>query len=115
MTIKIIKEKITKQELIDMAKGNYGDMIKGVVDIEKGIIAMGGEFHSDASVILVGQEGSNQEDIWGINIYPEKEKDEWLEFNSLVNIKPLKNNRDVEIESEEIKDKIKNIVDRLIE
>ena len=115
MTIKIIKEKITKQELIDMARENYGDMIKGVVDIEKEVIALGGEFHSDSSVVLVEQEGSNQEDIWGINIYPEKEKNEWLEFNSLVNIKPLKNNRDVEIESEEIKDKIKNIVDRLIE
>ena len=115
MTIKIIKEKITKQELIDMAKENYGDMIKAVVDIKKEIIAIGGEFHSDASVILVEQEGSNQEDVWGVNIYPEKEKNERLEFNSLVNIKPLKNNRDAEIESEEIKDKIKNIADRLIE
>jgi len=115
MTIKIIKEKITRQELIDVTRENYGDMIKGVVDIEKEIIALGGEFHSDASVVLVEQEGSNQEDIWGINIYPEKEKNEWLEFNSLVNIKPLKNNRDVEIESEEIKDKIKDITNRLIE
>jgi len=115
MTIKIIKEKIAKQELIDMAKDNYGDMIKGVVDIEKEIMAIGGEFHSDASVILVEQERSNQENIWGINIYPGKEKNEWLEFNSLVNVKPLKNNRDAEIESEEIKDKIKNIVNGLIE
>jgi len=98
-----------------MAKENYGDMIKAVVDIKKEIIAIGGEFHSDASVILVEQEGSNQEDVWGVNIYPEKEKNKRLEFNSLVNIKPLKNNRDAEIESEEIKDKIKNIADRLIE
>ena len=98
-----------------MAEENYGDMAKAVVDIEKEIMAIGGEFHSDASVVLIEQEGSSQEDIWGINIYPEKEKNEWLEFNSLINIKPLKNNRDVEIESEEIKDKIKNITDRLIE
>ena len=115
MTIKIIKEKITRQELIDMAKENYGDMTKAVVDIEKEVMAIGGEFHSDASVVLVEQEGSNQEHIWGINIYPEKEKNKRLEFNSLVNIKPLKNNRNAEIESEEIKDKIKNIVNRLIE
>ena len=115
MTIKIIKEKITKQELENIVEENYGDMFKAVVDIKKEIMAIGGEFHSDASFILVEQEGSNQEDVWGINIYPEKEKNEWLEFNSLVNIKPLKNNRDVEIESEEIKDKIKNIVNRLVE
>jgi len=115
MTIKIIKEKISLDELKKIAEENYGDMVKAVVDIEKEIIAMGGEFHSDANVILVEQNGSNQEDIWGINIYPEKEKNEWLEFNSLINIKPLKNNRDVEIESEEIKDKIKNIINKLIE
>lgn len=115
MTIKIIKEKITRQKLEDIVKENYGDMVKAVVDIKKEIMAIGGEFHSDASVILVEQKDSNQEDIWGINIYPEKEKNEWIEFNSLVNIKPLKNNRDVEIESEEIKDKIKKIVDKLIE
>lgn len=115
MTIKIIKEKITKQELGNIVKENYGDMTKAVVDIEKEVMAIGGEFHSDASVILIEQEGSDQEDIWGINLYPEKEKNEWLEFNSLINIKPLKNNRDVEIESEEIKGKIRNIVNRLIE
>ena len=115
MTIKVIKEKITKQELKNIVKENYGDMTKAVVDVEKEIMAVGGEFHSDASVILIEQEGSIQENLWGINVYPEKEKNEWLEFNSLVNIKPLKNNRDVEIESEEIKDKIRNIVDRLIE
>ncbi len=115
MTIKIIKEKITKDELKKIAQDNYGDMVKAVVDIKKEIMAIGGEFHSDAGVILVEQGGSSQEDIWGINIYPEKEKNEWLEFNSLVNIKPLKNNRNVEIESEEIKDKIKNIINKLIE
>ncbi len=108
MTIKIIKEKIKRDEL-------GKDTIKAVVDIEKKIMAIWGEFHSDASIVLVEQEGSNQEDVWGINIYPEKEKNEWLEFSSLINIKPLKNNRDVEIKSEEIKDKIKNIVNRLIE
>ncbi len=115
MTIKIIKEKISLDELKKIAEEIYGDMVKAVVDIKKEIMAIGGEFHSDASVILVEQEGSSQEDIWGINIYPEKEKNEWLEFNSLVNIKPLKNNRDVEIKSEEIKDKIKNIINKLIE
>lgn len=113
MEIKIIKEKITKGELKQIVKENYGDMTKAVVDIEKKIMAIGGEFHSDASVLLIEQENSNQEDIWGINIF--SDKDNWLEFNSLINIKPLKNNRDVEIKSEEIKNKIKSIVNELIE
>ncbi len=113
MEIKIIKEKITKEKLKEIVKENYGDMTKAVVDIEKKIIAIGGEFHSDASTILVEKEGSNYENVWGFNVYPDRE--DRLEFDSLINIKPNKGNRDVIIGSDKIKQRIRNIVKDLIE
>jgi len=113
MEIRVIKKKITKQELEDFAQKNYGDMIKAAVDIEKEIIALGGEFHSDANKALIEQ-GSNQRNIWGINIYPVKGKEEWIEFVSLINIRPADNNFDMEVQNKEIREKIKQIVDELI-
>ena len=114
MEIRVIKRKITKQELEDFAKKNYGDMIKAAVDIEKEIIALGGEFHSDANEALIEQ-GSNQRNIWGINIYPAKGKEEWIEFISLINIRPADNNFDMEVQDKETREKIKQILNKLIE
>lgn len=114
MIIKIIKEKITKDELKKLAEENFGEMIKAAVDIEKEIIALGGELHADANSLLI-EKGSNQENLWGINIYPNKPRDEWLEFSALINIRPLVGNRSMEIQDPEIKEKIKKIVDKLIE
>lgn len=113
MEIRVIKEKITKQELESFAKNNYGDMIKAAIDIEKEIIALGGELHSDANEVLIKQ-GSSQRNIWGINIYPAKEKEEWIEFVSLINIRPADNNFDMEVQNKEIKEKIRQIIDKLI-
>lgn len=114
MKIKILEEKIRKEELKKIAQENYGDMTKGVVDIEKEIIALGGEFHSEANEILI-EKGSNQENVWGFNIYPEKQKEDRLEYDSLINIKPKQGNRDVIIGSEDIKEKMKNIINNQIE
>ncbi len=113
MEIKVIKEKITREELESFARDNYGDMIKAVVDIEKKIIALGGEFHSDANEALIKQ-GSNQRNIWGINIYPAKSKAEWIEFVSLINIRPADNNFDMEVQDEGVREKIKGIINKLI-
>jgi len=113
MEIKIIKEKITKKELEEIAKEFFSEMVKAVVDIEKEIIATGGELHADANALLIS-EGSKQNNLWGINIYFNKPREEWLEFSALINIRPSNNNRSMEIQSNEIKEKIKKIVDRLI-
>jgi hypothetical protein len=114
MAIKIIKEKITKKELEDIAKEFYVDMVKAMVDIESETMAVGGELHSDASELLI-KNGSNQENIWGINIYLDKPKEERIEFSSLINIRPLKGNRSIGVELPEIREKIRKIVDKLIE
>ena len=115
MIIKIIKKKITRDELENIAKENYGDMVKGVVDIKKEIIALGGELHSDANALLIEKQGSNQRNIWGFNVFPDRSKEQWLEFVSLINIRPADNNFDIEIQNSEIKEKIKQIINKLIE
>jgi len=114
MILRVIKKKITRKELENIAKKNQGDMIKGVVDLKKGVIALGGEFHSDANVLLIEKQGSNQRDIWGFNIFPKKTKENRVEFNSLINIRPADNNFDIEIQDPKIKEKIKQIIDKLI-
>lgn len=114
MEIRIIKEKITKEQLKKIAQEGYGSVLKAVVDIGKEIMALGGELHSDAKDLLLEQ-GSKQENLWGIDIYPDRSKDKWIEFNSLINIRPSVGNRLMGIQDNKTKDKIRQIIDSLIE
>lgn len=109
----IIKDKITKEKLIKKFMNYFETMIKAVVDIEKEIIAVDSELHSDLEAFLL-ENGSKQEDLWGINLYSTKDKNDFIEFTSLINIRPHQDNYSMEIENKEIKDKIKSIVDKLI-
>jgi len=116
MGIKIVDKKITKEELKELAKEFYETLIKGVVDIEKEIIALGGEYHMDANIVLIDK-GSKQKDIWGFNIHLDKPKDsgQWIEYTALINIRPAQENSSMEINDPEIKEKIRRILSRLIE
>lgn len=114
MTIKVVKEKISKSELEEIAKEMFGEIVKAVVDTEKEVAAIGGELHSDANEVLI-KNGSKQENLWGINICLRKPKEERIEFFALINIRPSLGNRSMEIENQEIREKIKKIVDKLIE
>lgn len=114
MEIKIIKEKISKIELADIAKKQFGDMVKAVIDIEQEIMAVGGELHADEEVVLMEQEKSKRENTWGINLYLEKSAGDWIEFDSMINIKPHFGNRSRGIEEIEIKEKIRSVVKKLV-
>ena len=114
MEIKIIKKEIPLQEVKKMAEEQYGEMIKAVVDIKKQIMAIGGELHADANELLFKKEGSDFKNVWGINIYPKEVENKQIVFDSLINIKPLSGNRNLSIEDEEIKNKIRKIVNKLI-
>ena len=113
MEAKIIEKPISKSELKTLAEEGFGDMVKAVVDVEKGAMALGSELHSDSETLLTEQ-GSKREHTWGINIYPEKPEGEWIEFDSMVNIKPQFNNRSRGVENPEIRAKITVIVNKLI-
>ena len=113
MEIKIIKDAIYKKELIDIAGNQFGDFVKAVVDIEKEIMAIGGELHADEEALLL-QEGSNQENLWGINLHLNKSNDEFIEFNSMINVRPSQNNRSRGVESLDVQRKIRDIVNRIV-
>ena len=112
--MKIVKEKIELSELNDMAAAMFGDMVKAVVDINKEIMAVDAELHSDEEALLL-KEGSKQDDIWGINIYPELPSEERVEFDSMINLRPRVGNRTRGVENAEIRSKIISIVNSLIE
>lgn len=111
--ILLVKDKVKLSDLEKIAGERYGDLVKAVVDIRLNLMAVGGEMHSDEMEFLIEQ-GSKQEDLWGINIYPEKSKDEWIEFDSVINIRPRQNNRSRRVEDTTLQEKIKELVDKLV-
>jgi len=112
--IYIIKSPISKQELKRIAQERFGDLVKTVVDIEQGIMALGGELHADEEVVLIEQEGCKREHTWGINLLPGESGDAFIQFDSMVNLKPAFGNRSRGVESKEIQAKIKAVVMKLI-
>ncbi len=114
MNIKIVEDKITLTELKEIGQEFYTDMVKGAVDIEKGMVAFGGEYHIDAATCL-HDAGSKQENVWGFNVVFSKPREEWLEYKALINIKPLQDNRKMEILDEAVRVKVKEVVDAKIE
>ncbi|MBM3713704.1 MAG: hypothetical protein FJW56_09795 [Actinobacteria bacterium] len=112
--MEIINEKITTPRLQEMAANMFGNLVKAVIDIKKEIIAIDGELHSDEEALLL-EAGSNQKDLWGINIYPELPAEERIEFDSMINLKPSQNNRTRDIDDPKIKSKVIEIVNKLVE
>lgn len=113
MNIRIITQPISRTFLQEIANERYGDMVKAVVDVEKEIIGLGGELHSDIEAEMLNAK-SIQKNLWGVNFYTEIEGEDFLEFDSLINIRPTQNNRSRDVEDENIKNKIRNIVNKLI-
>ncbi|MBI4369984.1 MAG: hypothetical protein HY547_07120 [Elusimicrobia bacterium] len=93
--------------------GRLGDLIKAVVDVDKKIMALGGELHADAERALLEQ-GSKQKFLWGINLYPDISSDEWIEFDSMINLRPSQGNRSRGVDDPVLRGQIRNIVARLI-
>src|SRR3989344_4512254 len=114
MTMKIVKDPISRKELVEVGKDGFGDLVKAAVDIDQNIMVVGGELHADEEVMLMEQCGSKRENTWGINIYPQKSDDEWIEFDSMINLKPAHGNRSRAVEDPHIQEKIRNIVKKLV-
>ncbi len=113
MPIKIIDISISIDDLKALAKERFGDMVKVVVDLEKKVIAVGGELHADEEALLLEQ-GSKQENLWGFNVYIDEPRESWLEYNSMINIRPSQNNPSRDIQSEDIKKQIQKIINEIV-
>ena len=109
-----IVSKISMQKLQEMSYHFFEEMVKGVIDIKKGVLAVDAELHADLESLLLS-EGAQQEDLWGINLYPFLYNDDFLEFDSMINIRPAQNNRSRSVESIEIQNEIKRILNQIIE
>lgn len=112
--MKIIDNKISFNEIKKIAEKMFGNLVKAVVDVEKEIIAIDGELHSDEEALLL-EKGSKQENLWGINLYPEIKGDDWIEFDSMINLRPSLKNFTRGIDNSDIRKKIIKIVNQLIE
>ena len=96
-----------------MLPGYFGDMIKAVVDVRMGILGLDAELHADIEKEMLSQ-GSMQADLWGINLYPEMDEDDFIEFDSLINIRPFQGNRSRDVLDPIVRKQIVDIVNSLI-
>lgn len=110
--MQILIKQITKKELREIAEHGFGDMVKAVVDIEKEIIAIDAELHSDLEAFCLDK-GSNQLHLWGINYYPTMEED-FIEFDSMINLRPGQGNRTRSVDDDSIKKIIIDISNKWI-
>lgn len=111
--MKLIDKPISKQELKKITIILSGGLVKAVVDIEKEIMVIDAAMHADEEMFLLEQ-GSNQDDLWGINLYPDLSGEDFIEFDSMINLRPRLNNFSRGIDSEKIRNKITTIVNQLI-
>jgi hypothetical protein len=110
----IIRQRISRAEVAELAQQRFGDMVKASVDVVRCVIAIGGELHSDEESLLL-EDGSVQSDVWGINIYPGERGEDWIEFDSMINVRPSRGNRSRGVDDPAIRERIRRVVESLIE
>lgn len=108
--MKILDQKIKRSELKNSRFVMDDEMVKGVVDIEKGLLAIDAQLHADLEKLLL-ENGSEQFNLWGINLYFDGDL---VEFDSMINIRPAQGNRSRNVEDEATRQKILEVVDKWI-
>ena len=100
-------------EIRRMATARFGDLVKAVVDLERRVMIVDAELHADEEAeFLAG--GSRQRDLWGINLYPDLAESEWLEFDSMINLRPSFGNRSRGVDDDATRDRIAALVIELL-
>ena len=111
--ILLVRERLAAERLRALADRWFGDMVKYVVDLRRGVAAVGGEMHADAEELLLA-DGSRQEDLWGANYYPGRNPEDCIEYTSLINIRPAVGNPGMEIADPDIRHKVREATHALI-
>lgn len=109
--MKILEKPVAIDELREIATDTFGDLVKAVVDVRLGLVAIDAELHSDLEALLI-ESGSRQKDLWGINFYPYLEGEDFVEFDSMINMRPSQGNTSMGVEDAAIRKEIVGIVDR---
>ena len=109
----ILDKAITREELCSIYNHHFEDMIKGVVDVSARTLAIDAELHADLESLLLSN-GAEQENLWGINLWPEETGEDFIEFDSLINIRPWQGNRGRDVYDPEIREQIIEVVSQWI-
>ena len=109
----VVSQPISRADLVVWAEEGFGDWIKAVVDVSRGIMAVGGDLHADDMAVLLAHD-SRLQDLWGINLYPADEDPDWIEFDSMINIRPRDGNRSRGVDDERTRARIRGVVGSLI-
>ena len=110
MKIPIIRNRATQEQIREMLE-ELETYIKLAIDVERNVLAGGGEYHADCEEVLL-EDGSRQEDIWGADWYPGSKT---VEFVALINIRPRQGNRGMEVGDPNLRAKIETIVRQWLE
>lgn len=111
--MQLINTPISKSKLSQLASEKFGDLVKAVVDVNLNVMVIDASLHADEEAMLI-QSGSKQSDLWGINLYPSLEDDDFIEFDSMINLRPSQGNITRGVDDPAIRNKIKKIVNQLI-
>jgi hypothetical protein len=111
--ITIVRDKISRSDLAGIAGNQFGDMVKAVVDPARMVMAIGGELHSDEEALLI-EDGSHQWELWGINLYPGEQGEGFVEFDSMINVRPGQGNRSRGVEDAGLRARILEVVQKLV-
>ena len=104
---------VSLDELRELAQARFGDMVKGVVDLRRGVMLVDADMHADQEAEFLA-EGSAQRDLWGINLYPDLPDADWLEFDSMINLRPSFGNRSRGVDDPDTRARIVELVQKLV-
>ena len=111
--MQILEQEIKKSSLKSSKNVLEDGMVKAVVDVEREIIGLDAEMHADIERALL-ERGSSQDALWGINLWFDETGDDFIEFDSMINVRPRQNNRSRDVEDEKTREKIKQVVKKWI-
>lgn len=111
--MKLLEQAITKDELKKIAALRFITLVKAVVDIEREIMVIDADLHADQEAYLL-KHGSNQDHLWGINLLVDNPVDSFIQYDSMINLRPNQGNMTRSVENKDIQEKIINVVNRWV-
>ena len=111
--MKILQQPVTRDDLKIIARNTFRDMVKCVADVRQAVLALDADLHADLESLLLDN-GSAQQDLWGFNLWVDEDGEDFIEYDSLINIRSWQGNPSREVMNPEVRSAIKDIVHKYI-
>lgn len=112
--MEIVTHFVSLNTLEQMSKRMFGKLVKAVVDLNRQVMCIDADMHSDQEEHLL-ETGSQQGDLWGINLYPQHyPKQEWIEFDSMINLRPSWGNFSRSVDDPHTQELIRELVSKRV-